>query len=337
MVKSLKNAAWLIAGAVVAAWAVTGLVGLVRAGPMEPPAAPGPTNRMAIFQPAPAGFPIIIDQPGSYYLAQDITGEAGKDGIQIDADDVTLDLNGFTLQGVPGSLDGVYVVGHGHRNISVLNGTVSRWGGDGVVASRSPDVASELGEFRDLRLHDNGQRGLATGYGSTVAGCTAYLNGGTGIETLGANVVSESVSWSNGSHGIVAHGDTRLSNCAANYNSGDGIQAGLDSVVSGCVATYNVSNGIATGARSIITGNTATGNHGAGVYVDDIEARIEGNNVAENGVGIDVDHSGNIIIKNSASGNTTDYDIVAGNTYGQIVDMTAGGAITADPWANFRY
>ena len=50
-----------------------------------------------------------------------------------------------------------------------------------------------------------------------------------------------------------------------------------------------------------------------------------------------MDVAGNIIIKNSASGNTTDYDIAAGNAVGAIIDMTAGGTIAADPWANFRY
>jgi hypothetical protein len=32
----------------------------------------------------------IISQPGSYYLSGNITGEAGKNGISIQADDVTL-------------------------------------------------------------------------------------------------------------------------------------------------------------------------------------------------------------------------------------------------------
>ena len=51
----------------------------------------------------------------------------------------------------------------------------------------------------------------------------------------------------------------------------------------------------------------------------------------------------------SASVNTTNYDIVANNRYGPIIDITAGGqpavsgdsaastVATTDPWANFSY
>jgi hypothetical protein len=41
----------------------------------------------------------IIKAAGSYYLTGSITGVAGKHGISIQANDVTLDLNGFALIG----------------------------------------------------------------------------------------------------------------------------------------------------------------------------------------------------------------------------------------------
>ena len=66
--------------------------------------------------------------------------------------------------------------------------------------------------------------------------------------------------------------------------------------------------------------------------------------------GINVDAAGNLIIKNSACGNTSNYEIAASNRYGPIIDITAagsaavGGNISAvstltstDPWANFSY
>ena len=77
--------------------------------------------------------------------------------------------------------------------------------------------------------------------------------------------------------------------------------------------------------------------------------RIEGNNVTGNDRGIAVDLSGNLIIRNSASGNSVAYDIAAGNRYGPIIDISATGTAavsgssaastvaTTDPWANFTY
>ena len=51
-------------------------------------------------------LPLTIDEPGSYFLSRDVTGVAGQNGIIINASDVTIDLNGFALIGVPGSLRG---------------------------------------------------------------------------------------------------------------------------------------------------------------------------------------------------------------------------------------
>jgi hypothetical protein len=60
--------------------------------------------------------------------------------------------------------------------------------------------------------------------------------------------------------------------------------------------------------------------------------------------------SGNVIVKNTASGSTTNYDIVADNRYGQVFDITATGTAavlgnssasntmsSTNPWANFSY
>ena len=44
--------------------------------------------------PGDANNTFIISQAGSYYLTGNITGESGKNGISIQAEDVTLDLNG---------------------------------------------------------------------------------------------------------------------------------------------------------------------------------------------------------------------------------------------------
>jgi len=75
---------------------------------------------------AAGGFPYTITQPGSYKLSGNPTVVApNTDGIDINADNVTLDLNEFVISG-PGNGP---IVGSGissrKLNITVKNGTVT--------------------------------------------------------------------------------------------------------------------------------------------------------------------------------------------------------------------
>jgi hypothetical protein len=46
------------------------------------------------------GFPVTIDQPGSFVLTSDLrVADANLDALQIQSDDVSIDLNGFTIVG----------------------------------------------------------------------------------------------------------------------------------------------------------------------------------------------------------------------------------------------
>jgi len=70
--------------------------------------------------------------------------------------------------------------------------------------------------------------------------------------------------------------------------------------------------------------------------------RTESNHVTDNDIGIDVDGTGNIITKNTASGNGTNYDIAASNSYGPIVNVSEVGDISGTtnsdhPWADFEF
>ncbi len=117
---------------------------------------------------------IVITQPGAYVLTADLRAVAGKAGIRIDADNVTLDLGGHTLQGVEGSLDGVTVTTVA-ANITVRNGDVRGWGQDGV------DLSNAIGSCaQNLRLFDNGGFGLLVGSGARITDCTMDRNRGYG-------------------------------------------------------------------------------------------------------------------------------------------------------------
>jgi hypothetical protein len=134
---------------------------LFAQGSLAPPGAPQPTMktlseiepRKAIAQPAsgPGAFPIVISQPGSYYLAGEFGGVAGQSGIVISTNNVTLDLNGFALTG-NGSGSGIEI-GASLQGVSVRNGLIRTWA-VGVSASTGSGL-----RFTDLIVTNNASSG----------------------------------------------------------------------------------------------------------------------------------------------------------------------------------
>ena len=99
-----------------------------------PLSANGAGGQIKITQ--PISFPIVIDQPGSYILTATITVAAiDSNAIEIEADNISLDLNGHFLKG-PGkesgsSGSGIY--SSNRNSISIKNGTIRDFGGSGIV------------------------------------------------------------------------------------------------------------------------------------------------------------------------------------------------------------
>jgi hypothetical protein len=156
-------------------------------------------------------FPVTISQPGSYRLTGnlDVTdatarpnGMAPQDAtaIEVTADNVSIDLNGFTIKGpsvcpssglcltcafaksciVPLPMGGFPIGGQGvfsqNSNVTVTNGTVQGMGADGIC----------------LR------------FGARVDGVSAIGNGGSGIVVSHDSLVTQSRALSNGHVGIDA-------------------------------------------------------------------------------------------------------------------------------------
>lgn len=138
----------------------------------------------------------VISASGNYYLTADITGEPGKHGIRIDADDVSIDLNGFSMTGVPGSLDGLHAL-TGRLRVEVVGGVV-RYVRDGVGFS------SRIEGFDGDGVHIAGASTVS------LAGLALESNGGDGAE-----VHSESLS---GEDVMVV-----FSSCIARGNGGNGV------------------------------------------------------------------------------------------------------------------
>ncbi len=134
----------------------------------EPGPAPEPLDQVEPRVPisaetTPGDFDSLfkITWPGTYFLTGNITGVAGKSGIEVAADDVTIDLAGFELIGAIGSLDGIHV--QQTRGLTVSNGTVRGWGRIGVDAR-----AAEDSQLIDLEAVGNEETGYALGIGGAV-------------------------------------------------------------------------------------------------------------------------------------------------------------------------
>ncbi len=361
--------------------------GLLHAGPLVPPAGPIGSSYKTLSEVEPrtainlANTPgdndaspslYKITQPGSYYLTGNILGVSGKTGIEIASSGVTIDLMGFELRGVQGSLKGIAVFLPGTIAIEIRNGSVRDWGDDGIDTGSLNVKGSVL---TGIRSSANGGSGVKAGFASSVSGCTVTGNAGNGIAAGSGSTISSCAADGSGVTGIVGSNGSTITACSAYGNTASGIQAGFGATVTGCTAFFNGTDGIVSAGGCLISNcttrinardgirisskTTVLGNHcvdngyltgdGAGIHATNSDNRIEGNNCSGADRGIDVDLSGNIIIKNTASGNTTNWTIAANNIYGPIIDRTApatpvvnGNAEAStlgatDPNANFSY
>jgi parallel beta-helix repeat protein len=340
--------------AAVAAFAVA-IPGLF-AGPLNPPAGPiastlkplsdvEPRTAMnAANTPGDASSVFKITQPGSYYLTDNLTGVSGKHGIAIAASNVTIDLAGFGVLGAVGSLVGVFD-SMGDTGVVLRNGLVSGWGGSGVDLSSVDNTLVE-----GVISRSNGGFGIRAGSYSVIRFCTAGANASTGIIAFDGGVVESCVAVGNSSNGFAVGPGTVIRGCVARVNTsngfnstsssatvidctayqndGTGFNVAGGSTVERCVASQNGLDGITAGGACTLRDNACAGNGlaaagGAGIHVTGSDCRVEGNNCTGADRGVDVDSAGNIIVRNTCSGNTTNWDLVANNVFGPIIDRTA--------------
>jgi parallel beta-helix repeat protein len=353
------------------------------AGDLNPPAGPitGTMKTLAEVEPriainatntpGDADSLFKITQPGSYYLTGNITGVVGRHGIEIAASGVTLDLMGFDLAGVPamGNFDGVSAAIIFPTNITIVNGSIRNWGDDGVDLA---DFSASNCRVDGVLASDNAGIGIVTGPGCTVTNCSAYRNLAGGISANNACTMSDCVAYNNTFQGIFVGSGSTVTRCAASGNTAAGITATAGTTITGCssfsnggigisvshgctvadcTVRLNSLDGIRCPSTSVIRGNTCSNNgngasFGANIYASGADNRIEGNTCTGADRGIFVDAGGNIIVRNACSGNTTNWDVIAGNVIlvelanvaGAVVGNAGGIAPgSTDPNANFTY
>ncbi len=314
-------------------------------GSLTPPGAPAPTMKTLdqIETRIPiSGLPYSISAPGSYYITTNLL-VAVNNGIVITANNVTLDLNGFTISSIqnPATTGKAIALGSGSgpvMNVTIRNGFIT----GGVTNNGATFGGSgfgygifQFGGQPSVNVHVSGV---------TVSGCL-YV----GIHLGGSNTVVESCSVNTaGSYGIYAQtvADSIAQNCGiyaiyatetANNCSGKGTGNGRGVSAttannchgtgagsgSGIIAT-NVNNcyGIASGTGDGVYAITANNCHGTSASGNGLRCL----QVAQNCYGI------------STGGNNGIYTGSALNCYGQCNNGPSAGilAINAENCSGYN-
>ena len=158
-----------------------------------PPGAPAPTMKSldqieprtpiaTNTTPGDGAALFIISQPGSYYLTENIVGVSGKNGILVTANNVTLDLKGFSVLGASNSENGI-IIFSSSPNLTIRDGTISGWTNSssyGVICQTTNVI------FERLTISGNFS-GLYCGGNTVVENCTVSGNNGIGITVFGSD------------------------------------------------------------------------------------------------------------------------------------------------------
>ena len=265
-------------------------------GILTPPGAPAPTMKtLAQIEPRIpiASLPFTINLGGSYYVTTNLTGVFNTNGITINADGVTLDLNGFELASGGGN-SGV-LVADGVRGVCVRNGSMSGWS-TAVSAFNCVNC-----RFENLRMLDNSgtisagsncviamcmlqdnNTGLFAYGGSRIQDCVVAGTSGVGINTTDASTIQNCIVRQSLTTGIFLGNDCTVSDCVVQTNGGTGIYAADRSSIRNCSVSWNFGYGIQVGVDSVIKNCTSIGNFVDGINGDD-RCMVEQCNVSQNG------------------------------------------------------
>lgn len=256
----------------------------------DPGLPPGPVIR-AEAQPIPE-LPFIISESGSYCLTQNlIHADPYTNAIEVKADNVTIDLGGYSLIGPTAehneTCSAIYM--NGRKNVEIRNGTITNFPNNGIFEADS-GVLPEANGHRiiNVRVMTIGAHGIVLwGLNHTVRDCT---------------VTQTQVGIEQGFGGITCGHISSVINNVVTENAIVGIRTG-----SGCLIRDNTladgSFGIIPGTGSSIVDNTISFMFADGIWIRDMDGcLVKGNTLRANGrYGINVEGYDNVIEENLAS------------------------------------
>ncbi|MFK7894766.1 MAG: hypothetical protein AB8G23_02960 [Myxococcota bacterium] len=222
------------------------------------------------------GFPVTIDGSAgtSYALTTDlIVPDANTDGLLLAANDLSIDLAGFSIVQagcVGGTSDCVPTSGNGsgvartsslQLGQAVRNGSVVGFGVAGVILGQQSRIDRVRAKYNRLF-------GIRAATGSVVTRSSAEGMSGAGFELGPGSVLAESGSVENGGDGVSIGTGSVVTDHVSTNNGGDGIQVGSSSVVFAALAKDNVRHGIVTGSGAVVGESAAVSNEMDGIRVD---------------------------------------------------------------------
>lgn len=330
------------------------VVPVASAGPLDPPAGPITSTYKtltevepriainAVNTPGGGAVKHVISASGSYYLTGNIVVTTnGQVGIAVQAPNVTIDLNGFSMIG-NGIGDDAIRIDDGFTflpGIVVRNGTIRNWVKEGVDAFYTKNCRIENVTVNDCSngwglIAGNGSVftnctvsgcpiGIVATRGSTLRDCTAIGNT-LGIQIgEGGTASGCSATGSTAGPGFQVFNGSTLTNCTAYDNrgaTGFGFEVATGVNLVSCTAHTNDQDGFRVQANSnnvSITNCNANSNRGSGIHVSAGSGhRVEGNTSSRNsGNGIVVG-AGCLIRNNTSENNGT---VVGASTAAIIV------------------
>ncbi|MDX2145952.1 MAG: hypothetical protein SFZ23_00380 [Planctomycetota bacterium] len=309
-------------------------------------AATTPGNATAMF---------VISQPGSYYLGGNVNATGGRHGIVIAADNVTLDLNGYTIDGAgsPGFPSGITSNNTNRRALMVRNGNINNFAGYGIFAQTRDSAFESLGFSgnrsgglelfqsnnciaREVRITmPSGEAGLQLSSNARVENC--IVDGGFNGIIVGANsVVTGSVAVNQPGSGIVSGGgivDTcsvYSTNGTTSFNAA-GISTGPGVTVRNCSVRDVRSAGIFIGGDGRIEGCRITQcNRGiASSQFSSGRTVIQDNDISDSGtMAIDLPSGKHLVLGNRLRGNAGAINANPSVVLGEVV-LCGPGALPA--------
>ena len=197
------------------------------------------------------GFPVTLSVPGaSYRLGSSLTVATGANGIEVRANDVAIDMSGFTLAGSGVGRNGITSF---NRNLRVANGQVRGFINDGI---------------RTIALFLSVEKMVVTANGRY--GVHADIVDTNDLDTVSFASVVDSKVTNNGADGVRCWRQCRVENSFVSSNGGNGITfVALGWLALGNAISLNAGYGIyATGSggagNNFLTLNT-TGSLGGAV------------------------------------------------------------------------
>ena len=143
------------------------------------------------------GFPVTISLPGSYRLDSNLKVPASRNGIDAISVEVTIDLNGFMIDGGGVAVDGIKGT---QRTLTVRNGTIRAFGNVGINGNGALDM------IESMRIEENLRGGVfiaGAGNGfARIVNSVIFGNGGAGIFCARACHIESNLISSNTSTGV---------------------------------------------------------------------------------------------------------------------------------------